>query len=223
MTGGKLVDTLLDAAIKEIPRLGSSLILLLLAWLIGQGLTVKWNLRQKRREFDLATEREFHTLYGDFFAIWKLWNYYVQHLGPEALPGASRWELLKRACEAEGKLEANLVRISCNRPLSADVIKDLGIFRQLYQSLRESIRDGKPLDWGSSEHPDYVEFKRLAPEIAGLIVAADAPRVLPGKAAATLQKITSNKWERPTVAAKRLQSFSQQPLPPNVPASIKQE
>ena len=195
MLGGKLSETLIDAAIKEIPRLASSVVLLVLAWFIGQGLTVRWNLRQKRREFDLATARDFHSLYGEFFAIWKLWNYYSRDVGAEALVGASRWELLKRACEAEGKLEATLVRLACDRSLGPDDIEKLGTFRQLYQSLRQAIRDAKPLTWDHADYPPYVAFKELAPEIARLIVADDRPRLASGEASAALRQITSNRWE----------------------------
>ncbi|MFY9698156.1 MAG: hypothetical protein WAK34_07490 [Rhodoplanes sp.] len=71
---------------------------------------IQWNIRQKQRENDLSTARDFHLLYGEFFAVWKLWNYFIKDVKAQSLYGASRWELLKRACDAEGKLEATLVR-----------------------------------------------------------------------------------------------------------------
>lgn len=195
--GVRLMDTaLLDATIREAPRLLSSLILLLLAWAGGQRLTVKWNLRQKRRELDIATAREFHALYGDFFATWKLWNCYRRDVGAEALPGASRWDLLKRASEAEGRFEAMLVRLSCDRALGPEHQERLGKFRQLYQTLRETIRANKPLPWGSSDDPPYVAFKQLAPQIAALVVAEGTPPASAAESAAALQVITSNKWEK---------------------------
>lgn len=186
---------LLDATVKEIPKLISSLVLLGLAWFVGQRLTVAWNLRQKRKEYDLTTARDFHALYGEFFAIWKLWNYYVRDIGSESLAGASLWELLKRACDAEGKLESTLVRLACERPLTDKQIEILGTFRQLYQQFRESIRDKKPLEWDSSTHPDYVAFKTLATKVASLIVDDEEFSIGSDNSAAALIKITSNVWE----------------------------
>jgi hypothetical protein len=135
-------------------------------------------------------------LYGEFFAVWKLWNYYVRDVGPNALEDASRWQLLLRACEAEGKLESTLVRLACERPLNAADVEVLGSFRQRYQELREAIRDGQPLTWDSSEHPSYVHFKSLAPQVASLIVGSGRNVPTGHAAAAVLKEITSNKWER---------------------------
>jgi hypothetical protein len=193
-----VLDKLTSAAVAEIPRLASALLMVGLAWFVGQGLTVKWNIRQKRREFDLTTARDFHALYGEFFAVWKLWNYFCRDVGAGALPGASRWELLKRSCESEGKLEATLVRLACDRSLTPPEIEILGSFRQLYQMLRQSIKANRPLSWDASDNPQYVEFKRLAPEIARIIVAEDGSRVGPGGAATALREITSNRHEQRT-------------------------
>lgn len=133
--------------------------------------------------------------------MWKLWNYVVRDVGADALPGASRWELLTRACDAEGKFEALLVRLSCDRRLDAAGIEILGRYRQVYQCLRQAIKDGKPLRWDSSEHPDYQAFKKLAPEIAALIVAEDPLGLPPAKAAEAFREITSNTWERRSLPA----------------------
>lgn len=46
-------------------------------WLVGQRLTVYWAIRQKRRELELSAVNEFYKLYGEFFAVWKLWSYYL--------------------------------------------------------------------------------------------------------------------------------------------------
>ena len=200
-----MFDALIDAAIRELPKFLGSLLLLGLVWLVGHRLTVKWNLRQKRRELDLAAVRNFHALYGEFFASWKLWNYLIRDVGAEHLNGGTRWDILKRACEAEGRLEALLVGLSCDRSLSDPEVKVLGRFRQLYQCLRQAIRDNHPLRWDSSDHPDYVAFKELAPEIALLIVGVDGTGRQADDAARTVRRITSNQWEpsvrlRPNVA-----------------------
>src|SRR5262245_31485221 len=76
----------------EVPRFASGLALLIIGWLVGQRLTVSWNLRQKYKEIDLATARDFHALYGEFFAIWKLWDYYLRdaHVKAEG-PAGTCW------------------------------------------------------------------------------------------------------------------------------------
>ena len=135
-------ETLTIAALKEVPKLVSALVGLGLVWFVGQRLTVFWNLRQKQRENDLATARDFHSLYGEFFAIWKLWDYYVEYRKSKSLPEVSQWSLLERACVAEGKLESTLVRLVSERDLTASEIALLAQFRQLYQILRESYRTG---------------------------------------------------------------------------------
>ncbi len=181
--------TLIDAGLKEIPKLVSALILLGLAWLVGQRISMNWNLRQKQKENELQTARDFHALYGEFFAIWKLWNYYVRDVGADLLPNVSRSSLLDRACSAEGKLESMLVRLACDGELDRPEIEVLGQFRQLYQQLRESIRDNKPLAWDRSDHPHYLAFKSTAPKVASLIAKQT---IVDSK---SLQNITSNEWE----------------------------
>jgi hypothetical protein len=123
--------------------------------------------------------------------LWKLWNYYTRDLGAEALPGASRWELLDRACKSEARLESMIVRLASQRALTGRDIETLGRFRQRYQQLRESIRDNVALEWDHSEHPDYIEFKTLAPQVAAIIAGS-------GRAGKEqLMKITSNMYQIP--------------------------
>ena len=173
--------------------LGISLVTLGLGWRFGQRLTVRWNLRQKQRELDLATAHEFHKLYGEFFAIWKLWNY---SLTAEHGCTVTRSDLLVRTCAAEGAIESLLVRIAVGRDLRDEDIRTLGRFRQGYQTLRETIRDNKKLDWSSSTHPEYLAFKQLAAGVALLIVSEHAPtNTLAKERAKALVSITSNRGE----------------------------
>jgi hypothetical protein len=185
------LNKMLDSAAVETPKLVIYLIFLGMGWLIGKRLTVLWSRRQKQNEQDLDAARDFHAVYGDFFALWKLWNYYNRNLGADTLPGASRWELLDRSCQAEAKLESTLVRLASEKVLTNNDIDTLGRFRQRYQQLRESIRDNVPLKWDHSEHPDYVEFKTLAPQVAAIIVGTNRVR------RDLLMKITSNMYEVP--------------------------
>jgi hypothetical protein len=182
---------IMDSALVEVPKLVTALILAGLGWFVGKRLTVLWSRRQKQNEQDLMAARDFHALYGEFFALWKLWNYFIRDLGAESLSGASRWNLLDRACGTEAKLESTLVRLASERSLTNKDIDTLGHFRQLYQQLREAIRDNKPLAWDHSEHPDYVQFKTLAPQVAAIIIGQRRVR------RELLMKITSNIYELP--------------------------
>ena len=173
-----------SASQSDLLRVAISLVLLGIGWAIGRQLTVFWSRRQKQNEQELTAERQFHQLYGSFFATWKLWNYFLD--APDNFPGASRWQLLQQASDQEGQLEATFVELSSRKRLSDTEIAHLGRFRQYYQKLRESIRDNKPLAWNHSEHPDYKEFKNLAVQVAAIIRGqkAAAPK--------QLEKITSN-------------------------------
>ena len=184
------LDKLLDSAAVETPKILTYLIFLGLGWLIGKRLTVLWSREQRENEEDLIAARAFHQLYGDFFALWKFWNYSLRDQGSQAAPGTSRWELLDRACSSEGKLEALFVSVAASqRSLANDDIETLGRFRQRYQQLREVIRDNAPLNWDHAEHPDYKEFKTLAPQVAAIIVRSGRVR------RELLLKITSNVYE----------------------------
>jgi hypothetical protein len=185
------MNQLLSSATAELPKVVAPLLLAGLGWYIGKRLTILWSYRQKRNEQDMIGARDFHALYGEFFSLWKLWNYYIRDVGADALPGASRWELLDRACRAEARLEATLVRLASERTLTSEQIATLGRFRQRYQQLRETIRDNKPLPWDHSEHPKYAEFKKLAQQAAA-IVAGNPP-----VSHDLLTKITSNVYEVP--------------------------
>jgi hypothetical protein len=159
---------------------------------VGKRLVLYWNLRQKQRENDLAAAQEFHKLYSEFFAVWKLWNYHLE-ISPSDVEG--RKELLSRACTAEGEVESLFVRLASSRSLGEEQIGLLGRFRQGYQSLREAIRDGKALDWRGSSDPKYLAFKKLATGVALLIVSEQQPTDAVVRAAALI-RITSNEWER---------------------------
>ncbi len=180
--------------LKAALNLGVAILTIVLGWVVGQRLTVYWNLRQKQREYDMTTAQEFHKLYGEFFAVWKLWNYHLR----ESTSGTEvRAQLLSRACTAEGSVESLFVRLASSRTLTEEQTGVLGRFRQGYQSLRQAVRDGRPLDWRSSTHPQYVAFKKLAAEVAVLIVSEMPPSAGVVEArAASLLRITSNEWEQ---------------------------
>jgi hypothetical protein len=159
----------------------------------GSALTLFWNIRQKQRELDLETARDFHNHYGAFFSTWKSWNWYLKQRKPD--PAIQR-ELFERAASAEGGVESILSRLAAHRRLSAQMVADLACFRQGFQTLRQAIREDKPLDWGSSEVAEYRRFKDLSGRVSEIIHSR--PWVLPGFARpreTVWREITANKWE----------------------------
>jgi hypothetical protein len=181
-------------AINTMFGLVGTVIVLFAGWFVGQRLTYLWNVRQKRREFQLAASQQFYSAYGEFFATWKLWNRLERNL-PEF--EARRWELLKRAAAAEATVEAILVKLSSEHTLSPREIETLGLFRQAFQHLREAIREGSVLSWTTSEHPEYSAFKGLATRVSALLT--EEWHGLPptaDEAESQLRSITANHWEK---------------------------
>lgn len=173
-------------------NLAVTLVVLGAGWLVGQRLTYQWNLRQKRRESDLATAADLQRLYGDFFAVWKEWNAVAPNNDAQA-----RAALLRRACDGEGLLERVIVKLASERRLSTADRETVGRFRQGYQRLRRSIRDSERLPWQGSEHPEYLAFKRLA--VAVTLIVGREPgrsRIGPDEAFAAPRDITANRHEK---------------------------
>jgi hypothetical protein len=181
----------------EATRAGYSLVagivVLALGWFVGQRLTFAWNIRQKRREFQLTASQQFYSAYGEFFAVWKLWNALDHKAGSFE---DRKWELFKRAAAAEAIIEGTLVKLASEAALNESQIEMLGQFRQVFQQLRESLRDNQALKWNYSEHRDYISFKCLAVRVAALLGGDWALQNPTGdQASDQLMKITSNKWE----------------------------
>lgn len=170
---------------------------LALAALAGQPLAAYWSVRQKRREFTISAANEFYRLYGEFFAVWKLWQYVAKHEADAvADPKATHWALLQRAAAAEAGVESLLVKLAAERQMSPEEMEVAGRYRQAFQTLRQVIRRKQRLDWYSSEHPQYVAFKTLACHVASLIETLDRrKRPTPDVAQSALLTITSNRWE----------------------------
>lgn len=168
-----------------------------LAALIGYPLTAYWAERQKRREFELALANSFYSSYGEFCAVWKYWNQSLEELpkGSDEL-NSRRTALLDRACKAEVGLEAALVKVASERVLTMTELSDLGNLWQANQVLRERIQNSDRITYGASEHPDYLEFKRLATQFGVLLASNPVKRgPAPEEAYAAFQEITNNKNE----------------------------
>lgn len=183
-----------------ISTLSSILVVLVtlgLTWFVGQRLTVHWAIRQKRRELELAAANEFYRLYGEFFAVYKLWSYLSrdkESVLPEAFQ-TIRWELLQRASSNEGALESLFVKLAAERKLTDREVEILGRFRQAFQSLREAIRDSKDVGWYYQEHPKYLSLKRLAYLTACIINSESLKYVGAFGSSNSLETITSGVWE----------------------------
>jgi hypothetical protein len=174
----------------ELVKAGFSLLLLIITWGIGQRIIASWDIRKKRQELDIASASQFQQLYGEFKEVGKLWRIYIKNKDVElTFPEHTRWELLKRATSAESEIEAIIVKLATERSLSKSEIKELGLFRQAYQQLREAIRDNKPLGLGSYG-PEYTFFNNLASNVACMISSGQRPKRLhPDKARRNLQAI----------------------------------
>jgi hypothetical protein len=183
-----------DEALKSLLTLGVSTVTLALGWGFGQWFSYLWNVRQRRREIQLSVSQEFYSAYGEFFAVWKLWN---REDRTSASFDERRWELHKRAAAAEANIEGMLVKLSNELRLAPTEITALGRFRQGFQQLRQAIRSGSTLAWSTSDHTEYVAFKRLTSQVAA-ILAGNWPMKPPpaSKAASQLMEITANRWER---------------------------
>ena len=176
--------------------LASSGVILLLTYGVGQSLSAKWSIRQKRRELQLSAANTFDRLYGEFFKIWKLWKNYKKEKIIDKK--TSQWELLAMICEAEAGMEGILVKIASEFRLTDQDIITLGRFRQAYQTLREYIREDKPFTWNHPYHPQYMHFKTMGAYIAAMLTGF-THQSLKGpsreEAMFNLQRITSTKFK----------------------------
>jgi hypothetical protein len=178
-------DVLVEATAKAIPTLVVAAATLALGWFVGTGVTSRWEDTKKRRTLELETLARFHSLYGEFFAVWKLWSVYnkkCRYLVDSERDPKELWAILRRAAEVEGGFEAILVRLTQERELSSSQVIDLARFREAYQCLRQAIRSNRTLDWWNKEHGDnghaqYTAFKELASGVAS-ILSAEPGRVV---------------------------------------------
>jgi hypothetical protein len=162
--------------VKTLLSLGVTLITLLLGWLIGQRLSAYWAFRQKQKEIDLNTLNKFYSLYGEFFAVWKLWHFLREEDSAKTIDlkhgrfEEVRLDLVNRISKAEGELEAIFVKVSTEKDLEDSDILILGKFRETFQQLRDAIKSGNNLDWRGPNSAPYKSFKRLAFLVSTILV-----------------------------------------------------
>lgn len=227
-----MIRQLIEEIIKAIPNFMVAALTLALGWGAGNRLTAKWDEYKKRRDMDMEALAAFYKIYGQFFALLKLWN----GASPERPDHEEfRRGLLERAASVEGELEALLVRLAAEHDLSARDCTLLGCFRQAFQCLRESIKNDTKmrslirqpggdqiltLRWTGSEAPPYLAFEALSGHVAELLSRGSQPRPRPRpdtRAYQSLRRITSNTleltWLEITFAELRLQSPLWPPTP----------
>jgi hypothetical protein len=163
-----------------------SLVLLVVTWYGGQSIITYWDYRKKRNEIEISSAQRFFELYGEFKAIMRLWKVFCVNTGraPAAhaptngivipTPDETRWQLLKRAADAESGVESLILKLAAERNLTEKQMAALGLFRQAYQTLRQAIRENEWLHW-TYDCPEYVLFNNLASDFARMISLDKAP------------------------------------------------
>jgi hypothetical protein len=165
----------------------------------------RWDKIKKQRELDLIAVGEFHTFYGEFLALRKLWNAPLREGSKFQMSTKFAWDCLGRATAIEGGVESLLVKVAADRRLTEDQIDALGATRQAFQSLRRAIRDRQELKWTYDNEPHYVALKVLAAHMSGLLANSPGLESHPSseEAAANLRSITSNEYEERSKSTKR--------------------
>ncbi|MEO8222477.1 MAG: hypothetical protein ABI563_17025 [Specibacter sp.] len=157
----------------------------LLAAVLGPWIASRWNFYLKQRELDLAAVEQFFMLYGEFYAVWKLWQSALDAAkkGLRQVPDEIRSELLRRASDAEGNYQALLAKMCIERRLEAPDFEILARFREAQQCLRESIEIGTELRtknsaddmrWRASQVGPgwgvaYAGFKTLSVRVGAIV------------------------------------------------------
>lgn len=143
-------------------------------------------------ERDLKAAEELYSVYGEFFAAWKAWEF-ARGRNPArkgTAPEGVRQELLEQAAHVEGRYESLIVRVVVERRLSSADRTALWSLRFALKELRGAIRDDAPLGWWRTDDPSnpeahagaqrYSAFKDLTSRVASIFVDADTRSIVPG-------------------------------------------
>jgi hypothetical protein len=180
--------------------LGKTTLTALLAILAGGYVALFWNVRQKRRESDLATTNKLYELFGQYVAIYRLWNQAADPESPVYDPATLKtvgWDLLKQASAVEGDMEALLTKLTTERRLDVQDQRVLALFRQADAYLRRRIQRNKPFPIASSEDLSYEALRRLLPRVARIVDSGAPLFRQPDReqASTAFLEITNNHWE----------------------------
>lgn len=168
--GKNKMETILES------RLFITLIGLLGAWIVGNAITAKWQLIQKRKELELQLAQNFYKYYGEFFAIWKVWHQLIEDTGEtaivlpsQAIPEQSRYKLHELAAAMEGGVESTLLKVSSEIRLNPEDLSNLGNLQQAFSVVRYCIRHRMTVPYFSSGDEHYSELKRLSTSFGVLL------------------------------------------------------
>ncbi|MGW7409684.1 hypothetical protein ACWGI9_39335 [Streptomyces sp. NPDC054833] len=166
-------------------------------WLVTSRVTDRWEQVKKSREMDLTAAQDFQRLYGEFVAIWKTWTSLTDGHTPVTTPEHVGWGCLERATAAEGQIDALMAKLAAERFLTEDEIDMLGGVRQAFKVVLRSIRQGRPIGWGSSAAEPYMAVKTLSAATSVLLNTAPGTRSRPSAAVAArnFRGITNNRHE----------------------------
>lgn len=179
MDWGKLLEAVLPA-----------LLTLAGGWVISTRITDRWDRKKADRDRDLATMTELSSIYGQFFSLLKVWDSAHDHKASWQADDTGR-ALLRDAADAEGRLEALIVKVAAERRLTDEAMDSFAELRQAFKSLRQAIRAGQEVWWWRASEQQYTTFKVAATRIAHLLTSPrDDPSPTADAAAETLQRIT---------------------------------
>jgi hypothetical protein len=204
-----------QVGIQALGGAAAAVVAALLAILAAYGFTRRYEQRAAQRERDSAGAEEFYRAYGNLFAIWKEWDAHTDKGARKAQP-ADQAAFLARVADAEGQLEAFLVRLTLERgfDVDGDEVIVLWCFRRACKVVRYSVRRNKQVPWfrapgddppeREAGHLHYKMFKRLTVEVAAMIADGSGGRPQPQRgrrardeAAARLDLVTStSSWVR---------------------------
>jgi hypothetical protein len=149
------------------------------ALLIAKNFTARNEEARASREHNLAAAAELYRVYGQFFAVWKAWDFLARSTGPERPLGDDRRrpELAEKAAAVEAGYESLLVRLAFEHALDIDERAALWCLRSAFKELRYAIRDNEVLAWWRSDiHGDspgfreYQALKALLARVANIIL-----------------------------------------------------
>ena len=156
-------------------------------FVIGTLTVAMWDRRKKYQEIDIEMYNQFQERQGEFYEVTKLWRTYYKRVYEEndekdkdREDKDREEELLQRASAAESKVDIIIKRLVTERLLCEKDLLTLGLYRQGYQQLRESIEEPrkKPPEFGSYKDPRYQLFEDLASEVAYIITERKRPESL---------------------------------------------
>jgi hypothetical protein len=159
---------------------------LLLLFVIGQRIVFIWDQRKKYQELDNATYTQFQDLQGEFYEIIKVYRtlYDTTHkyeYNALKLDKSTSAELFKRACAAESKVDVMINKLVAERTLCKGDPYTLGLYRQGFQQLRESIREDSNPEYGNFKDPRYKLFEELVSKVAYIVTESKRPETRLGK------------------------------------------